>query len=56
MKKRFALEQIIGVLKEADAGRRWPSCPANTASAMQPTTAGKPNFFDEEAYRLNGGY
>jgi len=41
MKKRFTEEQIIGVLKAAEAGLKPQSCAASTASRKRHTTTGK---------------
>jgi type IV secretion system protein TrbJ len=40
---RFSKEQIIGLLREAEAGGRCASCVASTASRMRPITTGRPN-------------
>jgi hypothetical protein len=40
VKKRFSEEQIIGFLREADAGMPVKDCAAGTASAKPRTTCG----------------
>lgn len=39
-RSRFSEEQIIGILKEHQAGLARRSCAASTASATQPSTSG----------------
>lgn len=41
MKKRFTEEQIIGVLKEAEAGLKPAELCRDTASRRPPTTTGR---------------
>ena len=38
---RFTEEQIIGMLREQEAGALWPMFAASTGSAMQPSTSGR---------------
>jgi hypothetical protein len=40
---RFTEEQIIGVLREQEAAAKRPTCAANTGSAAQSSTNGRPS-------------
>jgi putative transposase len=42
-RKRFSEEQIIGILKEAEAGAKSTDLCRRRASASKPSTAGKPS-------------
>ncbi len=44
MKKRFTQEQIIGVLKEAEAGMKVAEVCRKHASATRRTTTGSPSL------------
>ena len=43
-RSRFTEDQIIGILKEHEAGFPASICAASTASAMRPSTSGRPSM------------
>ena len=54
-RSRFSDEQIIGILKEHQAGLFRPvSCAADTALVMRPFTSGVPSTAGWSCLRLNG--
>jgi hypothetical protein len=42
--KRFTEEQIIGILKEADAGLPRPNCAVSMVCPMRHSITGRPNM------------
>jgi hypothetical protein len=53
-KSRFTEEQIIGFIKQSEAGMPIKSCAARAASATPPSTSGGPSSAEWRSPTLSG--